>query len=143
MKLAYLIILKLLHLAGAYLSHGGTAYKNFSVFSISEIGNDNMGFQLQCTTDKSPCCKNTHHRFGEWIFPDMSSVPVEVMSMTFYRNRGDDGTVNLNRLNSSITSPTGLFCCEVPDGDEINQTLCANIGKLNHFLNNTVIMHVH
>ena len=48
--------------------------------------------------------------------------------MTFYRNRGDDGTVNLNRL-SGIVMPTGLFCCVVPDSIGITNRVCANIGK--------------
>ena len=118
-----------MHLAGVYLSHGGTAYKNDSVFFISEIGRDNYMEQLQCITDKNPCCRNIQHRFGQWFFPDNLQVPAIMGAVSFYRNRGDDGTVNLNRLNSSIISPTGLFCCEVPDNDDNMHTLCANIGK--------------
>ena len=50
-------------------------------------------------------------------------------SPPFYRNRGynDDGTVNLNR-KVNVASPTGLFCCMVPDAVDINQILCADIG---------------
>ena len=53
----------------------------------------------------------------------------------FYRSRGpDDGTVNLNYINSTLPelSPTGLFCCVLPDMDNKNQRLCANldIGRL-------------
>ena len=48
----------------------------------------------------------------------------------FYRNRGDNGEVSLNRP-SGVESPTGQFCCEVPDAINTNQTLCVNIGKLN------------
>jgi hypothetical protein len=130
-------------LAGVYLSYGGKAYKNFSVFSISEIGNENIGFQLQCTTANSPCCMDFQHRRGDWFFPNTSLVPgkkQEAEPKTFYRNRGDNGTVNLNRQNTDIIYPTGLFCCEVPDDDDINQTLCANIGKIFYFLNNNVVI---
>ena len=50
------------------------------------------------------------------------------MATAFYRNRGnEDGTVNLNRLNTNIFMPTGLFCCEVPDAAGVTQRLCANI----------------
>ena len=52
----------------------------------------------------------------------------------FYRNRGDNGQVYLNRpTNNNITtmSPTGRFCCEVSDATGIHQTLCVVIGKLN------------
>jgi hypothetical protein len=55
-------------------------------------------------------------------------VPNKVGASSFYRNRGDDGTVNLNRLNTNIFTPTGLFCCEVPDAAGDTQPLCANIG---------------
>ena len=50
--------------------------------------------------------------------------------LVFYRNRGDnDGTVNLNYINSTLPalSPIGLFCCVLPDIDNENQRLCANL----------------
>ena len=53
--------------------------------------------------------------------------------LEFYRNRGDNGRVYLNRpTNNNITAltPTGRFCCEVPDATGVNQTLCVLIGKL-------------
>jgi hypothetical protein len=52
------------------------------------------------------------------------------VATSFYRNRGNDGTVNLNRLNTNVFMPTGLFCCEVPDVLNIIQRLCANISEL-------------
>ena len=58
-------------------------------------------------------------------------VPVTSGAKTFYRNRGySDGRVNLNRLNSSIMSPTGLFCCKIPDANNRMQSLCTYIGNL-------------
>ena len=60
-------------------------------------------------------------------------VPVQAMATTFYRNRGPgarDGTVNLNRVSTDVRSPTGQFCCEVPDANDINQHVCVNIGEL-------------
>ena len=58
-------------------------------------------------------------------------VPTQGGATSFYRNRGDDGTVNLNRLNTNVMMPTGLFCCEVPDAvmQLPDSRLCANIGK--------------
>ena len=53
--------------------------------------------------------------------------------LEFYRNRGDNGQVYLNRpTNNNITAvtPIGRFCCEVPDTTGINQILCVLIGKL-------------
>ena len=86
---------------------------------------------LQCITDRSPCCATTPNRFGEWYFPNEVAVPsIAGAPTTFYRNRGDDGTVNLNRLNTNVIMPTGLFCCEVPDGSGRMQRVCANISEL-------------
>ena len=132
-----------LHLhTGVYLSLNGRVYANNDVIPITEIGetttSSNTG--LQCITDRRQCCAAFETRAGEWYFPrGMAAVPRQIHAgaTTFYRNRGDDGTVNLNRLNSSIMSPIGLFCCMVPDATshDINdaremQRICVNIGKI-------------
>ena len=81
---------------------------------------------LQCVTDRKLCCDTTPNRFGEWYFPN-GTIPGYATS--YYRLRGDDGTINLNRLTSDVTHPTGQFCCVVPDATDIYQTLCINISK--------------
>ena len=118
---------------GVYLSLKGVLYANYSVTSISEIGEtdrDNpslMNNAIQCITDRKPCCRGGN-RAGEWFFPNGSVVPVEGL---FYRNRGpDDGAVNLNRANTNVMMPTSLFCCIVPDATGINQTIFADISEL-------------
>ena len=82
---------------------------------------------LQCITDTRPCCATPPNRHGDWFFPDGGVVPNQVGATTFFRNRGDDGTVNLNRLNSDVMMPTGRFCCVVPDATstESDVILCA------------------
>ena len=106
-------------------------YANNSIIPITEIGEttDSVNSELQCITDRRPCCAGT--RAGEWYFPDGTRIPVlgagATMATAFYRNRGDDGTVNLNRLNN-VLMPTGLFCCEVLDAAGVDQTVCAEIG---------------
>lgn len=82
---------------------------------------------LQCVTDRKPCCR-APYKAGQWFFPNGTKVPGRDYSIGFHKNRGYDGTVNLNRPNTTIMSPTGLFCCTIPDAQGINQTLCANIG---------------
>ena len=52
-------------------------------------------------------------------------------TIAFYRTRGANGEVFLNRP-SGIESSTGRFCCEVPDATNNNQTLCVNIGMLHN-----------
>ena len=126
--------------AGVYLSLKGEVYANNSVISITEIGqtdtsvspppNSNNG--LQCITDRMPCCQSQPNRAGDWLFPEGGMVPQigegDNMATTFYRNRGDDGTVNLNRVNNDVMMPTGRFCCVVPDATGADHTLCASIG---------------
>ena len=104
-------------------------YTNNSAIQITEIGGTNTTSNtgLQCITDKMMCCGTPPNRFGEWYFPDGTTVPVQGSAISFSRNRGDGGRVNLNRVNTGVMSPIGLFCCEVPDATETMQRLCANI----------------
>ena len=119
---------------GVYLSLKSTIYANNSVIFSSMIGESYDGQRrvylsppnsLQCITDRRHCCKS-NARAGEWYFPNASYVPIFADSGTYYRTRGDDGSVHLNRRNDS---ETGLFCCVVPDAIDNTQTVCANIGE--------------
>ena len=113
-------------------------YANNSVISITEIGEttttSNTG--LQCITDRMPCCRAPPNRAGDWYFPNGTMIVPsrDGGATTFYRNRGDDGTVNLNRINTNITSPTGQFCCMVTDAIDLLQRVCANISKFAYML---------
>ena len=117
-----------LHNTGVYLSLKGVVYSNNSVILITEIEQTNTTSNngLQCITDRRPCCRVA--RLGEWFFPDGGMVAqISDSQTTFYRNRGDDGTVNLNRLNNDVMMPTGKFCCVVPDATGVSQWRCAVI----------------
>ena len=117
---------------GVYLSLNGVIYSNNSKITITDIGETNTLFSpppnsnngLQCITDRVPCC----NALGEWFLPDGETVPSQINATTFYRNRGDDGTVNLNRLTSDVMMPTGWFCCVVLDAISTEVTTCVNIG---------------
>ena len=61
------------------------------------------------------------------------SYNIQQSPTTFSRTRGDDGTVNLNRINDVMT-PAGLFCCVVPDATNTSTTTCINIGEKNKFI---------
>ena len=122
--------------AGVYFSLKGVVYPNNSGILITEIEetvtvtsdgvtNYTSNNGLLCITDRRPCCATVPNRHGEWLFPDGGMVPVQGGATTFYRNRGDDGTVNLNRLNSDVMMPTGRFCCVVPDATSTDVTQCA------------------
>ena len=121
-----------LHNTGVYLSLKGVVYPNNSVILITEIEQTNTTSNngLQCITDRSVSPPN---RAGQWLFPDGGIVPPigigASRATTFYRNRGSGGTVNLNRLNNDVMTPTGRFCCVVPDATSIYVTVCANISE--------------
>ena len=124
-------------LAGVYLSFNGTFHANNSIFFVADIGNSTTNSSLQCITDRIPCCYGDYPRVGEWYFPNKLRVPIRGRAATFYRNRGRDGNINLNRLSSNVMLPSGLFCCVVPDTNDASHRLCANICKF-HFFNNSL-----
>ena len=116
--------------SGVYLALRGVHITNNSSINIRNIGqsSENPNVALQCITDHLSCCSQNPQR-GEWYQPNRALVQGATSTTTFYRNRGANGEVSLNRP-SGVESPTGLFCCEVPDATNTNQTLCVNIGML-------------
>ena len=114
-----------------YLALRGIFIANNSQVNIRNIGQsyDNPTSALQCITDRTPCCLSQNPRHGEWYQPSGALVQGTTSNTTFYRNRGDNGEVFLNRP-SDVMSPTGQFCCEVPDATDTNQTLCVSIGEI-------------
>jgi hypothetical protein len=120
---------------GVYLSLKGVVYANNSFIAITEIGESDryttaVNEALQCVTDRRPCCYTSPGRVGEWYFPNGSVVPIQSFSSSFYRNRNNDGVINLNRVNTNIISPVGQFCCQVPDSANVLQNICAYISEL-------------
>ena len=111
----------LLFITGVYLNWNGMFLSNNSAVYISDIG-ESPNTRLQCTTDRMPCCATSPNDAGEWFFPGNGGST----TATFYRNRGDDGTVNLNRVSGAM-SPTGKYCCVVPDAANVLQWACAII----------------
>ena len=87
---------------------------------------------LKCITDKDNCCRT--NRLGEWYYPNGSLVPIMEIDSSgsddFFRNRDDNGSVNLNRVSNNVIDPTGEFCCSVPDASNVTTNVCATIGKL-------------
>lgn len=136
MYTSFLLNIHLKHNIGVYLSLKGIVYANNSIIQNTNIGqtdpysSQNEG--LQCVTDRMPCCSS---QIGEWSFPDGTTVPTRDNAVSFYRNEGDDGAVNLNRIGSNVVSPTGLFCCVIPDATDTLQRMCATISKLDICIN--------
>ena len=125
-----IIIAACLRSSGVYLALRGLRITNNSNINIKSTGlsSDNPNGALQCITDNDRCCRQDP-RLGEWYQPDGALVQGTTSTTAFYRTRGANGEVSLNRP-SGVESPTGQFCCEVPDATSTNQTLCVNIGML-------------
>ena len=110
-----------------HLIFRGVSYPNNSVLSLNDIGDTSTGSAILCTTNKSPCCSSPPNRFGFWYYPDGSLVPNNAAGHDFYRGRGDNQTIYLNRRNN-VQSPSGLFCCKLPNSSDVNQTFCFVLG---------------
>ena len=83
---------------------------------------------LLCHTNKTDCCDKPN-KAGEWYYPNGTIVGIKAKSQDgFYRNRGTQ-VVRLNRHNGSFTE-RGLFQCEIPDSNNMNQTVYVHISIL-------------
>ena len=92
--------------------------------SIVDIGEDERG-SLLCMTNNTDCCVNK----GEWYYPNnMSTVRTREEGDSFY----SDGGLSVVRLHRrhNVTMPTGEFCCEVPDANEVDQMICIMVVPL-------------
>ena len=95
---------------------------------------------LVCVTDLVDCCDAPRTVRGDWYYPDGSVVPFDVpggRAVAFRRNRGPNeirsgrqfyGSVRLFRRWTPRNR--GRFRCELPDANNVTQTLYANIGEL-------------
>ena len=134
MKLLYAILcmsyLSRFHIPGVFFTLGGQPYRNGSSILVGEIGEGDEA-ALLCVTDLVQCCRSEDTggmgALGEWFYPNGSLVRVKDNGDDFYRNR-DLGIVRLNRRNNAM-SPTGQFCCVVPDATFMDKTTCINISE--------------
>ena len=97
------------------------------ITNISADGDSDISLHsepLICFTDKLDCCQTNH--LGEWYLPDGSFAS---QNESFLVTRRDDGTVLLRRSKDEVLSPTGSFCCSVPNSFDVIQNACINVGK--------------
>ena len=119
---------------GVWLSLDGQLVPNNSAVELRDIYetlDSSRAHTLMCVTLKRPCCRNPSYRFGEWFYPNGSTVSIDDSGNNFFRDRGDDGTVRLHRRGvAALSAAMGQYCCEIPNANDITHRLCVQFSKL-------------
>ena len=118
-----------MHTTGVRLTLRGVQYHDNGIIDITDVGENDAA--LICQTDLRPCCRPI--RAGQWYYPNGTAVPISTAGGDFYRNRGDDGTVRLNRRNNAMYPTIGIYRCEIPDQRGISQSLYIGLLTYSHF----------
>ena len=108
----------------------GREVLNHGIVYLQDIGERHTA--LLCMTNNTHCCSRQYTYGGtiqgQWYFPNGTSVPNYYISnyhyfgdhyWEFYRNRGL-GVVRMHRRSGGVV---GLYRCEIPDANGVNQTL--------------------
>ena len=90
---------------------------------------------LNCRTDLEACCnmggQNLPAPVGEWYYPNGTALPFDAGGATFRRNRG----LMIVRLwRRDTPTERGRFRCELPNAQNVNQTVYVNICELNYII---------
>ena len=88
---------------------------------------------LMCVTNLVACCET--QGLGNWYLPDGRTVDLNSRGIAaFQRNRGQNEVVNGQQFYGSVrlwrrfnAAARGLFRCELPDANNVIQTLYVNI----------------
>ena len=134
---------------GVSLQLNGQIIPNNSLVDLEEFlynpqqepTNDNGLQTLTCVTDLVKCCETP--ALGSWYYPDGSRIEVNVRvnSERFLSNRGQNEDIDGQKFYGSVrlwrrwTPPErGIFRCELPDKNGVNQNLYVNICEFPHTL---------
>ncbi len=124
----------------------GTVYLPGDTILITDVGDSyppgdttnptDPGPSLVCVTSNinTNCCRGSDHPgsgpVGNWLYPNGTIV----LSTIYYLYGENDFTrsshtqqIRLNRKRTYVTSPTGVYTCEVPDGSNTAITHTATI----------------
>ena len=90
----------------------GQTLANHSYVDLGQVGPIDSAEGLVCTTDLESCCSASQgpHR-GDWYFPNGTRLPFTKDNI--YQSR-DPQQVVLGRSSSTVTSPSGIYRCEIP-----------------------------
>ena len=123
--------------AGVYVSINETAIaKDGYVNAYDMIQN---GLRLFCHTNKMNCC--LEEQLGNWFYPNGTTVESftvntnKRISEFFSRSRSQSRVTMVVRGTSGLRTnlgplERGRFHCEVPDANNVNQTVYVNICEL-------------
>jgi len=104
---------------------GNIVYLANATLNLRDIGEDEDS--LRCLTPNKICCRNADHpnnnSRGDWKFPNGSTVQSKSKGVNISRSRGAS-SVLLHR-SDNVTSPTGVYSCEVVDMS--NTTIILNV----------------
>ena len=90
---------------------------------------------LNCLTDLEACCNgnlpNVPASLGEWYYPDGTALVFDAQpdGATFRRNRIQS---NVRLWRRDTPTERGRFRCELPNAQNVNQTVYVNICELNY-----------
>ena len=115
-----------------YLSFNGTALPNNSYIAVDMLGSlDNNS--LICHSNRMNCCHIhqtvENYPLGEWRYPNGSIVHfIDICHVGYYPTFGRNRNRSIVRLWRVLEpNERGQFCCQIPDADFLNHTLCSHI----------------
>ena len=104
-----------------YVSFMGVILPNHAYVDFTTVGEDisDPGNTVRCHTDLTTCCSGSDnfHR-GDMFFPDGNILGG---GGDINKRRGDQ-VIHIRRRNNA-TSPSGIYCCEIPTvavNDDVN-----------------------
>ena len=103
---------------------------NNSLISLESLGNFNAttNTPLLCVTSFIPDDADVEDYIGNW-FPPQGDAPLGVSSNTtdLYQSSEDEQSVGLNRPSEVASVESGLYRCEIPDNENVTQTLYVGV----------------
>ena len=112
----------------------GVTLPNDSLVNFDDVPSNRGSDVLNCRTNLVACCNAGDQMLpdgpvGEWYYPDGTALVFDTGGTTFRRNRG----LMIVRLWRRNAPPErGRFRCELPNAQNVNQTVHVNICELNY-----------
>ena len=101
--------------------------------NVSTSGGAKYVDVLNCRTDLEACCNPGLQMLpapvGEWYYPNGTALSFDAGGATFRRNRL---LMNVRLWRRHTPTERGRFRCELPNAQNVNQTVYVNICELNY-----------